>query len=472
MNGQRPRHLFWIAGAFAAVALLFVVATAIVSVRFRSIDAEVTALRVDALPSFDHLLAAQSDLARLVLATGDLAEAPAAQRGERAGALFDIRAAFDKEITAYLSLGKDGEYQIYASEATPRMRALDGTLDRIRQEASSAAAVRRLQEQLYAEVESVDAVLRELMRLHASEAWLATERIAGIRRASTRLAAVLDAGSAVLAAIAAAIALRAAWKYAATKEHDAQLLADRASELEMFDQRVAHDLLSPMSTVSLSMVALARKHSDADTQELVQRATRALQRSGEIVEGILAFARSGARPSAGARSELGRALQTAGESIVSAEGVSPPEIRIEPFDDVAVACDSAVLVTMLTNLLSNAEKYTRNAPVRRVTVRPLVSQDRVRVEVQDTGPGIPPGMEKSLFELYVRGPDAAQPGIGLGLATVKRFATAYGGTVGVRSLEQGSAFWFELPRAEPSEAAARSKPELPRWAFWRRARQT
>jgi signal transduction histidine kinase len=255
-------------------------------------------------------------------------------------------------------------------------------------------------------------------------------------------------------------------------ENNAQLLAEKASELEMFDQRVAHDLLSPLSTVSLSMAALAARHPDAHTQELVQRATRALQRSREIVDGILAFARSGASPGAGARSELRPALQTAVESVLAAEGASPPEVRIEPFEDVTVSCATAVLVTMLTNLLSNAAKYTRGAPVRQVTVRPIVSRDRVRVEVQDTGPGIPAGMEDRLFEPYVRAPNAAQPGIGLGLATVKRFATACGGAVGVHRVEQGAVFWFELPRAEPSAVAAETAPPPRRWAPWRKARQT
>jgi signal transduction histidine kinase len=254
-------------------------------------------------------------------------------------------------------------------------------------------------------------------------------------------------------------------------EHNTQLLAERANELEMFDQRVAHDLLNPLSTVGLSMTAIARKHPDRPTQEIVQRATRALERSRELVEGILAFARSGARPAEGARSDLREAVQTAVESVVSAEGGAPPDVRVEAFEDVKVACESAVLATMIANLLSNAAKYTRGLPVRQVFVRIIVSRDRVRVEVQDNGPGVPPGMEDRLFEPYVRAPNAAHPGIGLGLATVKRFATAYGGTVGVRQLRQGTVFWFELPLAEPVALPVRAAA-APRWPLWRGVRHT
>jgi signal transduction histidine kinase len=472
MSGQRHVHLYGIAAAFAAVALLFATATAIVTLSTRAIDTSVAALRADALPSLDDLLEAQADLRQLVRATRALAESPEAKRSERTLALLDVRAAFDREMTTYLGVASDGEHDHYASQAPPRLHELDATLDRVRRAARDPAAVRRLQEELYDDVESVDVVLRELMHLNASQAQTAVRRIADAHRASIRLAPLLDAGSAVLAAIAAALAIHAAGRYAATMEHNAQFLAERAGELEVFDRRVAHDLLNPLSTVGLSMAAVAQRHPDGPTQELVRRATRALQRSRELVEGILAFARSGAHPSAGAQSDLREAVQAAVESVVSAEGTSPPETRVEAFDDVAVACENTVLVTMLTNLLSNAAKYTRGMPVRQVIVRPIVSRDRVRVEVQDTGPGFPPGMEGTLFDPYVRAPNAAQPGIGLGLATVKRFATAYGGAVGVRQLEQGSVFWFELPRAQASAVAAQAAPAPKRRAPWRKARAT
>jgi signal transduction histidine kinase len=88
----------------------------------------------------------------------------------------------------------------------------------------------------------------------------------------------------------------------------------------------------------------------------------------------------------------------------------------------------------------------------------------VHVEIEDTGPGVSPGLEDAIFEPYRRGPVATQPGLGLGLATVKRLVIAHGGRLGVRNAPSGGAvFWFELPRApetrleethEPSPARA------------------
>ena len=64
----------------------------------------------------------------------------------------------------------------------------------------------------------------------------------------------------------------------------------------------------------------------------------------------------------------------------------------------------------------------------------------------DTGPGLHPGMGASVFDPYVRGKDHTQPGIGLGLATVKRIAQSHGGSVGVKSEPgHGARFWVELP---------------------------
>ncbi|GAO01625.1 sensor histidine kinase KdpD [Anaeromyxobacter sp. PSR-1] len=102
------------------------------------------------------------------------------------------------------------------------------------------------------------------------------------------------------------------------------------------------------------------------------------------------------------------------------------------------------------NPVENAVKYARRGG--RVVVRSSTDAAAIHVEVEDDGPGLPPDLGDRVFEPYVRGAWDV-PGLGLGLATVKRLAEAHGGRVGVRSEPgQGATFWFELPRAAAGES--------------------
>jgi signal transduction histidine kinase len=110
---------------------------------------------------------------------------------------------------------------------------------------------------------------------------------------------------------------------------------------------------------------------------------------------------------------------------------------------------------MVSNLVRNAIKYMGLSEVRRILLRVTDGDDRWRISVQDTGPGVPSEKKSILFEPYVRA-DSKQPGIGLGLATVKRLAEAHGGRVGVESTPaSGSTFWFELPKGTTGVAKTR-----------------
>lgn len=110
-----------------------------------------------------------------------------------------------------------------------------------------------------------------------------------------------------------------------------------------------------------------------------------------------------------------------------------------------VRADPARLRQVLFNLAGNAVKFTEQGGV---LISADLADDRLRLSVRDTGPGVSETDQARLFEYFERGAAerTAAPGAGLGLAMVRRLAEAMGGAVGVRSEPgRGALFWFEAP---------------------------
>jgi signal transduction histidine kinase len=121
-----------------------------------------------------------------------------------------------------------------------------------------------------------------------------------------------------------------------------------------------------------------------------------------------------------------------------------------------VFADPTRLAQVLTNLVSNANKYTPNAG--KVSVHSKAEDGFVRVEVCDSGIGISEEDQAGLFGQFFRSesPEVReQQGWGLGLSVAKRLVELMGGEIGVVStLGQGSTFWFTLPTRPPETPEA------------------
>lgn len=121
-----------------------------------------------------------------------------------------------------------------------------------------------------------------------------------------------------------------------------------------------------------------------------------------------------------------------------------------PADLPQVYADRNRFVQVLTNLISNAWKYT--PPGGRVRVEARVLGDKVKVSVIDTGIGISPEDQKKLFSQFFRSEDPKvreEQGWGLGLNVTRRLVELMGGTIGFESeLGKGSTFWFTLPTTQ------------------------
>ncbi len=115
-----------------------------------------------------------------------------------------------------------------------------------------------------------------------------------------------------------------------------------------------------------------------------------------------------------------------------------------------VLAHRAVLGQIVTNLLTNAVKFTKPDTPPRVRVRSERAAGRVRLWVEDNGIGIASEHRERIFRAFERLHGVQQyPGTGIGLAIVQKGATRLGGQAGVESEPgAGSRFWVELAEAE------------------------
>ncbi|HVJ94236.1 MAG TPA: HAMP domain-containing sensor histidine kinase, partial [Labilithrix sp.] len=160
-----------------------------------------------------------------------------------------------------------------------------------------------------------------------------------------------------------------------------------------------------------------------------------------------------ATPPEGVEADVGDVLRDVLEELRPSAEATSTSLQLEPpTPSMRVACSPGVLISIVSNLVGNAIKHMDAAAIRRITVRTSDQRSAVRIEVCDTGPGVPPSERERIFDPYARAASAGVPGLGLGLATVRRLAEAHGGRVGVSPNEPtGSIFWFELPKSATPE---------------------
>src|SRR5690606_17529450 len=121
-----------------------------------------------------------------------------------------------------------------------------------------------------------------------------------------------------------------------------------------------------------------------------------------------------------------------------------------------VRSDEALMRRVLRNLLSNAVRYTTHG---RIVLGCRREGNLVRIEVWDTGPGIPQSRQREIFEEFRRLNDGGESGSGLGLAIVDRIARLLGHRIGLRSWPgRGSVFSVTVPRATAVDDVQRAEP--------------
>ncbi len=444
----------WLFAAISLIAAAFIAASVYANWLSVAIEGGAHDLASNALPSLVHLTAAVDGLRDIEAATDDYADLGLEARPAARARIEVLWRRVDAELTTYLQLPAfPGERDLYR-DVPPALRALDDSMqglyarvDAEDREGARAAADRVVR----VRANAAAALLRKLVSFNATTAEQRTAGIDATHHRVVRTSVLLNAVTLLLTGVVAVWLWRMLHRYSLLQREYAAVIEHRAEELEVFGKRVAHDLMSPLSSLSFCLTAFKpAAQSDPRLRDALTRANDCVKRGQRLVDDVFDFARSGGEPRPDARSQVAEVVSDVLDEARASVGADEVELELGALPDGAVRCSRGVLASILNNLVRNAIKYTEDSAVRRVTVRGAQGDGVVRLEVEDTGPGIPPGMEDAIFEPYVRVDGVTQTGLGLGLATVKRFCEAHGGSAGVRStLGKGSIFLVTLPEAGP-----------------------
>ncbi len=219
----------------------------------------------------------------------------------------------------------------------------------------------------------------------------------------------------------------------------------------------SHDILQPLNAARLYVTSLIERTGREDTR-LIDNVDASLEAVEEIFGALLDISRldTGAmRPELMSFriDELMRQIELEFAPLADAKGL---DLTFVPSSAV-VRADRRLLRRLVQNLVSNAIKYT---PAGRVLVGCRRRGDNLRIDVYDTGVGIPHDKQRDIFEEFHRLDAGAKiaRGLGLGLSIVERVARVLGGAVEVSSrVGHGSHFSMTVPlsSAVPIELPAR-----------------
>lgn len=250
---------------------------------------------------------------------------------------------------------------------------------------------------------------------------------------------------------------------------DALAKAERANATRSrFVAAASHDLLQPLSAAKLFLASMEDEPRGARSREALGKTRSALESVEMILEALLDISRleSGRLSVHIGAVPLGPLLARLGSEFAPIAAARGLRLRIRPTDRV-VRSDPTYLRRILQNLIANALRYSVTGGVV-VGVRPAGPRS-VRVEVVDTGPGIPAQEHANIFREFHRlnARASASEGLGLGLAIVERAAALLGHDVALASrMGHGSRFALRLdlaPVAPPHPAPAKAPPRpLPR----------
>jgi signal transduction histidine kinase len=220
---------------------------------------------------------------------------------------------------------------------------------------------------------------------------------------------------------------------------------------------LVHEIRNPLSTLSLNLQLMEEEWEGEDgprarrTLERVQTLRREVARLEEILDDFLRYA--GIRRLALADADLNRVLE---ETVTFfAPECTRARVDLAFYPDLRlplVRIDERLVKQALLNLLLNAVQAMEGRAGAQLIVRTRLEGETARVDVIDTGPGIPDDLRERVWDVYF---SSRKGGTGLGLPTARRVAEEHGGALRFESeAGKGTQFVLTLPLRGPARDAA------------------
>ena len=234
-------------------------------------------------------------------------------------------------------------------------------------------------------------------------------------------------------------------------EEEDRALRDTGRQKDIFIATLAHELRQPVAAmVSAAAVLRQRSGERADSQArlVIERQVNHLRHLLDDLHDVASIAEG--------KIALASEPLDAREVITDAVAAVSPLVEARrhsldvllPDDEIPLVADRTRLQQVLTNLLTNAAKYTPDGG--HISFRAERDRDTTVMVVSDNGRGIAPAVLPHIFEIFVQEPGAHKSGLGIGLHVVRRLVELHGGSVVARSVGpgHGSTFTVTLPMSQ------------------------
>ncbi|HEY8540556.1 MAG TPA: ATP-binding protein [Steroidobacteraceae bacterium] len=228
-------------------------------------------------------------------------------------------------------------------------------------------------------------------------------------------------------------------------------------DLEAFSWTVSHDLRAPLRTVNGFCEMFLEdygKYVPPEGRALLERVVSGAVRMDRMIEDLLRFSRCSRQPLAKRPVELENLVQKVLPDLQAQNAGRTIELRIGKLP--RCEADPSLLELALTNLLSNAFKFTRNRSPAVIEVGTTEADGEMVLYVRDNGAGFDMRYASKLFGVFQRLHSQSEfEGTGVGLSIVHRIVERHGGRIWAESEpNKGACFFFTLPRSKDDAADA------------------